>query len=192
MNLEPLRDALAKATATPWKITDVSGHAGDLYAATAQRIPDCHHIARFYAPKPEKAPSCSLAAMGAAREAISQIEANATLTALAVNALPDLLAEITRQREVIEAWHDIDRKRDAEIERLREAPADVSELRWAADMLSRESIQCALGIEEISGARCAHCSDTNMRCFQIGRVREALKPFCVAQDETLVAKGAQP
>ena len=122
MNLEPLRDALAKATATPWKITGVmSGHAGDLYAATAQRIPDCHHIARFYAPKPEKAPSCSLAAMGAAREAISQIEANATLTALAVNALPDLLAEIARQREVIEAWHAIDRKRDAEIERLREA-----------------------------------------------------------------------
>lgn len=29
--------------------------------------------------------------------------------------------EITRQREVIEAWHDIDRKRDAEIERLKAA-----------------------------------------------------------------------
>lgn len=36
-------------------------------------------------------------------------------------ALPDLLTEITRQREVIEAWHDIDRKRDAEVERLKTA-----------------------------------------------------------------------
>ena len=38
-----------------------------------------------------------------------------------VNAPDDLIAEMARQREVIEAWHDIDRKRDAETERLRGA-----------------------------------------------------------------------
>jgi len=168
MNLEPLRDALLPCPFCGGEVEYVMPLCSDLAEYVRHKQPN-HCPVEFTA-----------FTLDGGREMIAAWNTRA----------PD--PEITRQREVIEAWHDIDRKRDAEIERLREAPADVSELRWAADMLSRESIQCALGIEEISGARCAHCSDTNMRCFQIGRVREALKPFCVAQDETLVAKGAQP
>jgi hypothetical protein len=75
-------------TPGPWRVTGVmSGHKGDVYVPTADRIPDCHHIARCFAPKPQGEVYCELQAIGIERDAIAQIEANATLIAAA----PELL-----------------------------------------------------------------------------------------------------
>lgn len=80
----------AQHTPGPWSITAVmTGHKGDVYARTAgaKLVTECHHIARCFAPKPEKDPACTLQVMQQSREAIAQIEANARLIAAA----PELL-----------------------------------------------------------------------------------------------------
>lgn len=69
-----------------------------MYAPTAKKIPDCHHIARCFAPKPEKAIVCELQALGAKREAVAIIEANARLIAAA----PELLDIAERMMEALE------------------------------------------------------------------------------------------
>lgn len=79
---------MSKHTPGPWLIHGAMlGYKGDILSPTAKRIPDCHHIARCFAPKPESDAICELQAIGIEREAIAQIEANARLIASA----PDLL-----------------------------------------------------------------------------------------------------
>ena len=77
----------AAATQGEWRIHGAMlGHRGDLFSPTAKQVKDCHHIARFYAPKPDKKVNCELQAIGVKREAIQQIEANAAFVAALVNA----------------------------------------------------------------------------------------------------------
>ena len=79
-------------TKGPWRITSVMlGHAGDVYVPTAKQITDCHHVARCFAPKPEKAPLCDLQTLQMTKDAVQQIEANARLIAAA----PELLEALT-------------------------------------------------------------------------------------------------
>jgi len=85
-------------TKGPWRVSGVMlGHEGDVYAPTAKKIPDCHHIARCFAPKPEKAIVCELQALGAKQEAVAIIEANAKLIAAA----PDLLDALKTARALL-------------------------------------------------------------------------------------------
>ena len=101
MNLEPLRDALAKATPGPWPIAYTGDRKRIIVGDGLVEGPNGYEVAEVYSDDCDR----------------DEAEANATLISLARDALPDLLAEITRQREVIEAWHDIDSKRDAEVGR---------------------------------------------------------------------------
>ena len=109
---------MTQHTKGPWRVSGVMlGHEGDVYAPTAKKIPDCHHIARCFAPKLEKPIVCELQALGAKREAVAIIEANAKLIAAA----PELLEALQRARGTIQ-WavyqHDIGtpyRKTDEEI-----------------------------------------------------------------------------
>ena len=70
-------------------------------------------------------------------------------------------AEIARMREVIEAWHNIDRKRDAEIERLKQLLGEIGQACALADKkydlpdeisghLYSRCIRASLGVEEPS------------------------------------------
>ena len=78
-------------TPSPWLIHGgMLGHRGDIFSPTAAYIKDCHHIARCFAPKPEKPVICELQAVQIEREAIAVIEANARLIAAA----PELLANL--------------------------------------------------------------------------------------------------
>ena len=81
-------DALsAAATQGEWRVTGVMcGYKADIFVATAQRIPDCHHVARFFAPKPEKAPACDLQVRQMTNDAAVVIEANSKFVAALVNA----------------------------------------------------------------------------------------------------------
>lgn len=98
---ERLEGLAEKATKGPWKIHGgMLGHKGDIFSPTAKMIQDCHHIARFYAPKPEHNPLSDLEAIGATREAIEVIETNATLAAELVNNLPTILAALRAAGEV--------------------------------------------------------------------------------------------
>lgn len=57
--------------------------------------------------------------------------------------------------------------------------AQISELTWAAEMLSRQPFECSLGVLDATkaGKRCDSCTDATMPCYKIGRVKDALKPF---------------
>lgn len=84
---EKLEQLSAAATQGEWRIHGAMlGHRGDLFSPTAKQVTDCHHIARFYAPKPDKSINCELQAIGVEREAIQQIEANAAFVAALVAA----------------------------------------------------------------------------------------------------------
>jgi len=105
--IETLEGLAVKATPGPWKIHGAMiGYKGDLFSPTAKLVGDCHHIARFFAQKPERKPLSDLEAIGVGREAVVTIEANAALVAALVNNLPTILSAL---RQVGEA------------ERLREA-----------------------------------------------------------------------
>jgi hypothetical protein len=83
-HLAALSDA---ATQGEWRIHGAMlGYRGDIFSPTAKQVKDCHHIARFYADKPDKTPVCDLQAIGAARDAIQQIEANTSFVVALVNA----------------------------------------------------------------------------------------------------------
>lgn len=84
---ERLAELSGKATEGDWRITGVmAGHKADIFVPTAKMITDCDHVARLFAPKPERSPACSLVAMQMTREAIAIIEANAALIVELVNA----------------------------------------------------------------------------------------------------------
>ena len=84
MTLEQLS---AAATQGEWRIHGAMlGYRGDLFSPTAKQVTDCHHIARFYAPKPDKPINCDLQSIGVQREAVQQIEANVAFVAALVNA----------------------------------------------------------------------------------------------------------
>lgn len=109
--LAELERMLADATPGPWACHGAMlGHRGDVFSPTAAMIPDCHHIARCFAPKPTEAILSDLHAIEATKDAIAVIEANARFIA----ALPDLAqqlhAALVREQE-----------RDAEVAKLREA-----------------------------------------------------------------------
>lgn len=73
------------------------GHKGDLFSPTAKSVLDCHHFARFFAPKPEKSPACTLGAKAQANDAIAIIEANAALVAELVNNLPTIISALQKE-----------------------------------------------------------------------------------------------
>jgi len=94
-----LEELAGKATAGPWKNHGgMLGHKGDIFAPTAKQIQDCHHIARLYAPKPDRAPLCDLEVLGVTREAIRIIEANASLIVELRNALPEIIAALRKDQ----------------------------------------------------------------------------------------------
>jgi hypothetical protein len=91
INIEELKRDREAGTDGPWRTTGVmfpGGYKGDVFKATAKRIPDCHHVARCFAEKPEKSPACSLGAIAIEREVAPIIEANARRIAR----VPDLEA----------------------------------------------------------------------------------------------------
>lgn len=91
INMDELLADRAAGTDGPWQTTGVmfpGGHRGDVFKGTAKRIPDCHHIARCFAEKPEKSPACTLGAMAIEMQVSPIIEANARRIAR----LPDLEA----------------------------------------------------------------------------------------------------
>ncbi len=97
MNLEPLRDALLPCPFCGGEVEYVMPPCSDLAEYVRHKQPN-HCPVEFTA-----------FTLDGGREMIAAWNTRA----------PD--PEITRQREVIEAWHDIDRKRDAEVERLKTA-----------------------------------------------------------------------
>lgn len=97
MNLEPLRDALLPCPFCGGEVEYVMPPCSDLAEYVRHKQPN-HCPVEFTA-----------FTLDGGREMIAAWNTRS----------PD--PEITRQREVIEAWHAIDRKRDDEMERLREA-----------------------------------------------------------------------
>lgn len=86
-------------TPGPWRITScMLGYKGDIYAPTAKRIPDCHQIARCFAPKPESPILCDLQARWVRDDAVSIIAANARLIAAA----PDMLSALRKALNYLE------------------------------------------------------------------------------------------
>lgn len=80
-------------TPGPWLIHGAMlGHRGDIFSPTAKQVTDCHHIARCFAPKPDKEVICELQEIQVRRDAIAIIEANARLIASA----PALLEALER------------------------------------------------------------------------------------------------
>lgn len=74
-------------TPEPWLIHGAMlGYRGDIFSPTAKKVTDCHHIARCFAPKPDKDVICELQALQIERDAIAVIEANAARIVACVNA----------------------------------------------------------------------------------------------------------
>lgn len=125
-NIAAISKALEGVTPGPWLIHEaVLGHKGDIFAPTAKRVTDCHHIARCFAPKPANPVICELQAIQVKREAIATSEANAAYIA-ACNpvAISALLAEARKaeamEREIAE--------KDARIAALEEGVSDLVEI----------------------------------------------------------------
>ena len=97
---EKLEAAMKAGTQGEWRTTGVrSGHKGDIYAPTAKRIPDCHWVARCFAPLPGKSPACDLQVRQMTNEAIAQIEANAEQIVLLHNNLPAIITALRERGE---------------------------------------------------------------------------------------------
>lgn len=101
MNIEPLRDALLPCPFCGGEVEYVMPPCSDLAEYVRHKQPN-HCPVEFTA-----------FTLDGGREMIAAWNTRS----------PD--PEIARQREVIEAWRDIDRKRDAEVERLREALRNI-------------------------------------------------------------------
>jgi len=109
------------ATQGEWRLHGAMlGYKGDIFSPTARQVKDCHHIARFYAQKPDKPINCELQALGIEREAIQQIETNAAFVAALVNAYhtgqliprPDRDSAIERMAKAM--WHIPDSERSSD------------------------------------------------------------------------------
>jgi hypothetical protein len=89
----------SKHTPGPWLLhSGFLGYFGDVYVKNlaAKKPEDHHHVARLYAPKPERNPICSLDGSVQKREAIAVVEANARL----VSICPEMYDYISTRAEL--------------------------------------------------------------------------------------------
>lgn len=172
--LEEIKKALEGVTPGPW-ITHggLLGHKGDVFSPTAKSVQDCHHIARCFAPKPDKNPIDDLQVLVAERDAIKVIEANARYIAAAnpaaISELLSTLESLQREKEASEATAT---RYANEIIELR------GELAKTASLLVVQADRADAAEAELdSRTRALDEAEAGMK-----RLRETLHPFAEAAD----------